>query len=155
MNSKPISSYEDLCKEKERLTELLKAQKVQIQRDLENLKDEFRPVVNLSDNVSKLLTREDGKDPLMTAGANVTIDILVAKLFSKSNFLLRLVLPAILKNLSSYYIPKVAAVPRRPSLYSTPSVEQTVVQKTVVVNHEKAPAPSREPLPEKKSIRTH
>jgi hypothetical protein len=136
-NSRPISSYEELCKERERLSELLKAQKVQIQRDFENLKDEFRPVINLSENVGKLLSREDGKDPIVTAGANITIDILVSKLFSKSNFLLKLILPAVLKNLSSHYIPKAMPAVKKPSLYSTPRVEQTVVKKTVVVKRDK------------------
>ena len=136
---KPITSYEDLCQEKERLAELLKAQKVQIQRDLENLKDEFKPVVSLSENVSKLLAREDGKDPLMSAGTNITIDILVAKLFSKSNFLLKLVLPALLKNLSSHYLPK-ALPPKRNSYGMKPSLEHTTVRKTVVVQREQLPA---------------
>jgi hypothetical protein len=135
-NSRPISSYEELCKEKERLSELLKAQKVQIQRDLENLKDEFKPIVNLSENVGKLLSREDGKDPIVTAGTNLTIDILVSKLFSKSNFILKLILPAILKNLSSHYIPKALPPSKRPSLYHSPRVEKTVVEKTVVVKRE-------------------
>ena len=137
MNSRPISSYDDLCKERERLTELLKAQKVQIQNDIENLKDEFKPVVNLSENVGKLLSREDGKDPLMTAGTNLTIDILVSKLFSKSNFLLKLILPAVLKNLSSHYIPK-AVPPKRNSYATAPRIEETTVRKTVVVKREPA-----------------
>lgn len=137
MNSKPISSYEDLCKERERLKELLKAQKVQIQRDIENLKDEFNPVVTLSENVSKLLSREDGKDPIVTAGTNLTIDILVSKMFSKSNFFLKLIVPAILKNLSSHYIPKAAPPARKPSLYRQPEREETVVQKKVVVQQER------------------
>ncbi len=140
MNSKPISSYEDLCKEKERLTELLKAQKVLIQRDIENIKDEFRPVVSLSDNVSKLLSREDGKDPIVTAGTNLTIDILVSKLFNKSNFLLKLILPALLKNLSSHYIPKATAPVKRSSQPMKPTLETTTVKKTVVVKQDTAPA---------------
>jgi hypothetical protein len=140
MNSRPISSYEELCKEKERLTELLKAQKVQIQRDIDNLKNEFRPVVNLSDNISKLLSREDGKDPLVTAGTNITIDILVARLFSKSNFLVKMILPVLLKNISSHYIPKVMPASRRPLQPSAPRVEQTVVRKTVVARQEKPAA---------------
>jgi hypothetical protein len=131
MNSNPIESYEDLCKEKERLTELLNVQKAQIHRDIDSLKDEFKPIVNLSENVSKLLSREDGKDPLVTAGTNITIDILVNKLFSKSGFLLKLVLPALLKNLSSHYIPK-AALHKRSSNGNKPTIEQTVVRKTVV-----------------------
>jgi hypothetical protein len=131
MNSKPISSYEDLCREKERLQEMLKAQKVQIQKDLEHIKDEFRPVVSLSENVARLLSREDGKDPIVTAGTNLTIDILVSKLLGKSNFILKMILPAILKNISSHYIPK-AAPPKKQSLYGA-AMEKTVVEKTVVV----------------------
>jgi hypothetical protein len=141
MNSNPITSYEDLCREKERLAELLKAQKVQIHRDLESLKDEFKPVVSLSDNVGKLLSREDGKDPIVTAGTNITIDILVNKLFAKSGFLLKLILPAVLKNLSSYYIPK-AAAPKRTLNGRKPAMEETVVKKTVVVKSNPIPQPA-------------
>jgi hypothetical protein len=126
MNSRPISSYEDLCKEKERLSELLKGQKAQIHRDIEELKGELRPIVNLSDNVARLLSREDGKDPLVAAGTNIGIDILVSKLFSKSNFLLRLVLPAILKNISSHILPDAAPQFRQPK------VKRTVVERTIV-----------------------
>jgi hypothetical protein len=126
MNSRPISSYEDLCKEKERLTELLKGQKAQIHRDIEELKNEFRPVLNLSENVGKLLSREDGKDPLVAAGTNIGIDIIVSKLFSKSNFLLRLVLPAILKNISSHILPDA------PPAFKQPRFRKTVVERTVV-----------------------
>jgi hypothetical protein len=132
MNSKPISSYEELCQEKERLSELLKMQRVQIQRDFDNIKDELQPMVNLSENISKLLSREDGKDPIVTAGTNITIDILVSKLLGKSNFLLKLILPAILKNLSSHYIPKAGAAIRKGALQK-PALEKTMVQKTVVI----------------------
>jgi|GEM_PF-4187981 hypothetical protein len=128
MNS-PISSYEDLCKEKERLTQLLKSQRAQIQRDIEELKDEFKPVVSLSENVSKLLSREDGKDPLYAAGTNIGIDILVAKFFSKSNFLVKLVLPAILKNVSSHLLPDAPPSLRKPRFKKT-VVERTVVRET-------------------------
>jgi hypothetical protein len=107
MNSKPISSYEDLCKEKERLAEVLKAQKLLIQQDVEELKNELNPILNLSDNISMLLSRENGKDPLVEAGTNIGIDILAGKLLSKSNFILRWILPSILKNLSSHLLPKV------------------------------------------------
>ena len=126
MNSKPITSYEDLCKEKERLTELLKAQKAQIHRDIEELKNEFRPMVSLSENVAKLLSREDGKDPIVAAGTNIGIDILAGKLLSKSNFLVRFILPSILKNISSHLLPD--ATPP----FKKPLVKKTVVERTVV-----------------------
>lgn len=133
MNSRPISSYEDLCREKERLTELLKGQKAQITRDLEELKAEFKPMVSLSENVGKFLTREDGKDPLVTAGTNIGIDILVSRMFSRSNFFLKLVLPAVLKNVSSYFIPKAHPHFRKPTSETT-VVERTVVREQKPVN---------------------
>lgn len=135
MNNRPISSYKDLCDEKERLSELLKAQKLQIQKDIDSIKEEFRPMVSLSENVAKLLSREDGRDPLVSAGTNLTIDILVTRLLGKSNFLLKLLLPPLLKNISSHYIPK-AVPPKRRSLYHEPTREETVVKKTVVVRNE-------------------
>jgi hypothetical protein len=136
MNSRPISSYEDLCKERERLTEVLKGQRAQIQRDIEELKNEFKPVVSLSENVTKLLSREDGKDPLFAAGTNIGIDILVSKLFSKSNFLLRLVLPAILKNISSHILPDAPPSMRKPRF------RKTVVERTVIREQKPALASS-------------
>jgi hypothetical protein len=136
MNSRPISSYEDLCKEKERLTELLKGQRAQIQRDIEGLKNEFKPIVSLSENVTKLLSREDGKDPLVSAGTNIGIDILVSKLFSRSNFLLRLVLPAILKNISSHILPDA------PPSFRKPRFRKTVVERTVIREQKPALADS-------------
>lgn len=106
MNSKPISSYDDLLKEKERLKELLKIQRGQIQKDIDSIGEEFRPVVIASEMFGKLLNREDGKDAIVSAGTHLTIDLLVSKLFAKSNFLIRLLVPVILKNLTSHYIPK-------------------------------------------------
>jgi hypothetical protein len=124
MNSRPISSYEDLRKEKERLTELLKAQKIQIHRDVDEIKNEFRPMLSLSENVSKFLSREDGKDPIVAAGTNIGIDILASTLFSKSNFIVRLLLPSILKNISSHLLPK--ALPPKRALLKKPVVEKTI-----------------------------
>jgi hypothetical protein len=131
MNSRPISSYEDLRKEKERLTELLKAQKIQIHRDVDEIKIELRPMLTLSENVSKLFNREDGKDPIVAAGTNIGIDILASKLLSKSNFVVRLILPSILKNISSYLLPKAVLNSRKPPM------KKPVEGKTVV--HERTP----------------
>jgi hypothetical protein len=127
MNSRPISSYEDLRKEKERLTELLKAQKIQIHRDVDEIKIELRPMLTLSENVSKLFNREDGKDPIVAAGTNIGIDILASKLLSKSNFVVRLILPSILKNISSYLLPKAVLNSRKPPM-KKPVEGKTVVR---------------------------
>jgi hypothetical protein len=109
-----INTYDDLVRERERLKDLLKVQRTQIQRDFNDLKDEFKPVIHVSSTLGKLLSREDGKDPVVAAGTNIGIDLLTTTLFSKSNFLLRLILPAILKNLSSHYLPKPGPVIKKP-----------------------------------------
>lgn len=139
MNSRPISSYEDLCKERERLTELLKAQKAQIRRDVDEIKDEFRPMISLSENVSKLLSREDGKDPLVAAGTNIGIDILAGKLFRNSNFLLRFIVPSILKNITSHLLPDATRPFRKPLIKKT-VVERTIVREQKLVQPPQKPA---------------
>jgi hypothetical protein len=138
MNSRPISSYEDLCNERERLTELLKSQRAQIHRDVEEIKNEFRPMISLSENVSKLLSREDGKDPLIAAGTNIGIDILAGKLFQNSNFILRFILPSILKNISSHLLPDATGPLRRPLVKKT-IVERTIVREQRPVQKEQKP----------------
>jgi hypothetical protein len=105
-NTRPISSYDDVLSEKERLKELLKIQKIQINKDLDEIREEFRPVVIASEMFGKLVKREDGKDALVTTGTNITIDLLISKLFAKSNFFVRLLLPVILKNFTSHFIPR-------------------------------------------------
>jgi hypothetical protein len=105
-NTRPITSYDDLLKEKERLKELLKIQRTQLTRDVTEIKEEFRPVVLASEMFGKLLNREDGKDAIVSTGTNLTIDLIIGQLFSKSNFLVRFLVPKILKNLTSHYIPK-------------------------------------------------
>ena len=114
-NTRPISSYDDLLAEKERLKEILKIQKVQITKDLDEIREEFRPVVVASEMFGKLVKREDGKDALVTTGTNITIDLIISKLFAKSNFFIRLLLPVILKNLTSHYIPKTLPPLRKPA----------------------------------------
>lgn len=121
----PISSYDDLKNEKERLKALLKTQKAIINVDIAEIREEFQPVVIASEMFGKLLNREDGKDAVVTAGTNLTIDLLVSKVFSKSNFLIKLILPAILKNLSSHYIPKASPLQKRTS----PAPNGVVVRK--------------------------
>jgi hypothetical protein len=80
--TRPVTSYDDLVKERERLKELLKIQKAQISKDLGEIREEFTPVVLASEMFGKLLNREDGKDALVATGTNLTIDLLVNKLFA-------------------------------------------------------------------------
>jgi hypothetical protein len=121
-NNISINSYEDLVREKARLEELLKIQRTQIQRDFRDLKDEFKPVINVSSTIGKMISREDGKDPVVTAGTNITIDIIAMKLLRNSNFFLKVIVPAILKNISSHFLPKPG-----------PSIKRPVVKKKVLV----------------------
>lgn len=112
-NIQPIRSYEDLKQERERLRELLRVQKAQIQKDLQGIREEFRPITMISEVVGKIMHREDGKNGLISTGANITIDLLASKFLSKSNFLTKLILPALFKNVTSHYLPKTPTPQKR------------------------------------------
>ncbi len=120
--TRPINTYQDLVEEKERLEELLKIQRSLIQNDIRELKEEFKPAVQVANVIGKITTREDGQSDILTKGTSLTLDLLVSRLFSKSNFLVRLIVPAVLKNLSSHYLPK--AVPMIKRIVVGPSRKQ-------------------------------
>jgi hypothetical protein len=117
-----ITTYDDLIQEKQRLKELLLIQKNQIRADLKSLKEEFNPVMHVASLVNKLITREDTEGTVAATGTNITIDLLTSRLFAKSNFLVRFLVPVLLKNLSSHYVPK--AVPALKKIIGKKSVKQ-------------------------------
>jgi hypothetical protein len=102
MNS-TIRSHEDLLEEQQRLRLQLKVQKEQIQLDLREIKEEFKPVLGLVAFIGKFTTRETRNDALMTTGSSLTIDWLVKKFLSQ-NVLARMFLPSVLKNVSSHVL---------------------------------------------------
>lgn len=132
-----IKSYDDLVRERERLKELLKVQRGLIQKDIATVKASFSPLINVSSFFEKLTTRESAQDGVIAAGANVTIDFIVSQLFAKSNLLVKLFLPVLLKNLSSHYLPNVVSTAKRPASKSADSPrvvsQEKVTAQTVAI----------------------
>lgn len=104
MSSK-IRNYKDLLQEEERLVELLKVQKLRLEADISDIKDEAKPVIDVFSIAGKLSVRHNSY-----ALVNTVVDLIIARMFSKSPFLVWLIFPTILSNLSSHYIPKLVPV---------------------------------------------
>lgn len=98
--NKRIQTYEDLLREKQQLEVLLKAQKELIRYDWQDIKVGLKPVTNL---LSLVGTREKGM--FLTAGSNKLIDLVLKKvLLARSGWLTRLVIPFLVKNISSHVV---------------------------------------------------
>lgn len=101
-----ISNYEDLILERKRLESDLAHHKAIITRELDEIKHKVEPITDVVSFFSP------SKNPapnnkLLQAGANLGIELLVRqKLLSKAGWLTKLVLPFILKKVSSRAIEK-------------------------------------------------
>jgi hypothetical protein len=102
--NKPIQSYNDLLEEKVHLQSLLKVQKEAVLLDIHDISKELEPASSFISFASKLVTR-DRSNPLLNAGADTIINLVVKKIFlSRVGWLTRLAVPFLLKNFSSNII---------------------------------------------------
>jgi hypothetical protein len=102
--SNKIQTYDDLLKEKEQMEQLLKAQGQLIKRDIAALKEEFRPAAKAVSALGKIATR-DHTNPLLDNTANTIIDLVFRKfLLARTGWVTKLVVPFLLKNISSHAI---------------------------------------------------
>lgn len=102
--TKTIATYQDLLDEKERLTQLLKAQKELVHADFQELKAELAPVRAAFSTIGKMTTR-DSSNPLLTGVTNTVIDVAIRNLLlNKAGWLTRMVVPFVMKNFSSHVI---------------------------------------------------
>jgi hypothetical protein len=102
--SRPIRTYEELVLEKHKLQQLLEAQRELIQHDIQDLKKSVKPVINSVSFLGKFTTRSNS-DMILGTTANSVIDLLVKRvLLAKAGWVKRLVIPFVLKNISSHYI---------------------------------------------------
>ena len=103
-----INSYQDLQAERERLEEVIKVQKLRIRHDMDELKaeakKEFKPVADAAEFVKKLASPATRNDTLLGIGTNLTLEVLIRRLFAKSGILIQLFLPTILKNYSTHVL---------------------------------------------------
>lgn len=107
--NKSITNYEELLAEQQRLKLILETQKLQIKKDVLELKEELRPVLKAASFVGKFALPDASNNSAVKLGTSVTVDWVLKKLIGSSNPLLGLVLPALVKNYTSHYADK--AVP--------------------------------------------
>ena len=102
--TKPIRTYEDLMEEKERLNQLLAAQRELIRQDFNEIKEELAPVRSAISMVGKFATR-DNRNFLLTTAAETAIELVIRRmLLAKAGWFTKLVVPFVMKNFSSHVL---------------------------------------------------
>jgi hypothetical protein len=101
-----IENYSDLLVEKKRLESLLIIQKEIVQNDILMLRKEIQPTIDLLQFMSKLTTK-GRTNGFVTAGVDIIGDFLLKNiLLAKSGWLVRLVIPFLVKNYSNHELAK-------------------------------------------------
>jgi hypothetical protein len=101
-----ITTRDDLMKEEQRLLALLGVQKDIIKGDIQGIKEELSPAISAASTIMKFATYDNKDHVALKVGTNFTIDWLAQKLFPRSGFLVKMLLPPLLKNYSSHYVDK-------------------------------------------------
>ena len=101
-----ITTYDDLLQEERRLKQKLTLQKAELRHHFHVLQEKLNPVEKIA-GVVKNLTTPDTRNPFVNTGLNLTIDLLLRNFYmSKIGWLPKLVVPFVLKNLSSNLVNK-------------------------------------------------
>ena len=99
-----IHSYKELLEEKQRLTLLLAERKVLVKAEFEDIKEKLKPAKAAWGWIQKL-TSKDASNPLLTAGIDVGVNILLKKVFLRNaGFIIKLVMPFVVKNFLSHEV---------------------------------------------------
>ncbi len=105
-----INNYEDLVLERKRLEAELVHYKSVINSEVNSIKQKFEPISDVVSFFSSSPTKSPN-NKLLQVGTNIGIELLVRqKLLSKAGWLTKLVLPYILKKVSSKAIEKVQEI---------------------------------------------
>lgn len=99
-------SYQDLIEQKLELRRQLEIKKEQIRNDFLELKEEVAPALKVASFVGKVTTRDTRNNVVLQTGANLAIDWVTRKFFPKTNFLVKLLGPMLLKNYASHLLNK-------------------------------------------------
>jgi hypothetical protein len=101
-----ITTYKELCQEHGRLKQKLQIQKAEFRHHLGVLQDKLSPVEKIA-GVVKNFTTPDTRNPFVNTGLNLTIDLLLRNFYmAKVGWIPKLVVPFVLKNLSSNFVNK-------------------------------------------------
>ncbi len=96
-----IDTYKDLVQEERRLRQRLRMQKAALHDHYLTLTDKLAPVERIA-GIVKNVTTPSVKNPIVNTGINLGIDMLLRGFYnSKVGWIPKLVLPFVLKNLSS------------------------------------------------------
>src|SRR4051812_38440958 len=99
-----IKTYNDLLAEKEELTAQLSIQKAFIKQDVKALREELKPVTDMVGVIRKMGTK-DKSNPALTFGVDVATDLFIKNtLLRKGGWLTRLIVPFLVKNLSTHWL---------------------------------------------------
>jgi hypothetical protein len=110
---KKISNLHDLAVEKQRLQQRLALLKREINSDIEEIKDRFKPIIRIISFFTGGSSGDDSngqpqpKSSLLAMGANLGIDLLVGSKLKKAGMLARLLAPPLLRGIASTVIDKV------------------------------------------------
>lgn len=103
-----VASYEDLKSERFRLEELISHQKNIVRQDIDGLKEEIKeglkPAVDAANFVKRMTTRETRNDTVLHIGSNLLLDVVIRKLFARSNLFVQLFVPTLVKNYSTHVL---------------------------------------------------
>jgi hypothetical protein len=104
-----ISNYEELVQEQRRLENEISVQKLRIRYDLHELKEKMNPFMSLLPVLAGL--RDTPVTSVLQSVTKLGIDVVGGAMLAKSNWLTRLVVPKVLKFISSRSFGKKAATP--------------------------------------------
>ncbi len=106
-----ISNYTELRAERIRLEGELRNQKAILKSEIQSVKEKFEPVGDIISFLGIFKKKEAGTQSLLKTGVSLGIDLLVRdKLLSKAGWIVRAVLPFVLKGISNQFIKKKAPV---------------------------------------------
>jgi hypothetical protein len=110
---KRISDLHDLAVEKQRLQQRLDLLKRDINSEVNEIKEKFRPLIKIVSFLTGTPVNGNGegknstKTSLLKMGANLGVDLLVGSKLKKAGWLARLVVPPLLRKISSAVINRV------------------------------------------------
>src|SRR5688572_18191503 len=103
---KMIATYKDLVQEERRLKQHLTLQKAALQDHYHALSEKFAPVETIA-GIVKNVTTPSTRNPIVNTGLNLAIDLLLRGFYSsKAGWISKLVVPFVLKNVSSNLVNK-------------------------------------------------
>jgi hypothetical protein len=101
-----INTYDDLVREERRLKQHLTMQKAALREHYHVLSEKLAPVETIA-GVVKNVTTPSTRNPFINTGINLGIDMLLRGFYhSKAGWISKLVVPFVLKNVSSNLVNK-------------------------------------------------